>query len=38
MGALSGLLIVTGVLYGLFVDGTFWKLYAAVVIAYFIFI
>ena len=38
MGALSGLLIVTGVLYGLFVDFTFWKIFAAVVTLYFIFI
>lgn len=36
MNPLIGLLILTGILYGLFIDGTFWKLYAAVVCVYFV--
>ena len=36
MNALIGLLILTGMIYGIFVDATFWKLYGIVVLVYFI--
>ncbi len=38
MNALWGLMILTGILYGCFVDATFWKLYGLVVLLYTIFV
>lgn len=37
MNALWGLFILAGLIYGLFVDGTFWKIYLVLVIAYYAF-
>ena len=36
MNAFIGLLILCGIIYGIFIDGTFWKLYGALVLAWFI--
>lgn len=38
MNALIGLMILTGIIYGIFVDATFWKIYALVVSIYLIFV
>ena len=38
MNGLKGCAILAGILYGIFVDGTFWKWYAAVVCAYMVFV
>ncbi len=38
MNALIGLLILAGALYGVLFDGTFWKIYGALVALYFVFI
>ena len=38
MNAFKGCLILAGILYGIFVDGTFWKYYAAVVACYVVFV
>ena len=38
MNALVGLLILAGILYGILVDGTFWKIYAILVTLYLIFV
>ena len=38
MNAFKGCLILAGILYGIFVDGTFWKLYAVVVVCYMTFV
>ena len=37
MNALWGLFILAGLIYGIFIDGTFWKIYLVLVIAYYIF-
>ena len=34
MNALLMLMILAGIIYGIFVDGTFWKIYAVLVTAY----
>ena len=34
MNALIGCLIIAGILYGIFVDSTFWKIYGAVIVCY----
>ena len=38
MNALVGLLILAGILYGILVDGTFWKIYSVLVTLYLIFV
>ena len=38
MNALIGLLILTGMIYGIFVDATFWKIYGVLVVLYLIFV
>mmetsp|Transcript_37979 Transcript_37979/g.46353 ORF Transcript_37979/g.46353 Transcript_37979/m.46353 type:complete len:263 (-) Transcript_37979:253-1041(-) len=38
MNALLGLLILTGMIYGIFIDATFWKLYAVIVLIYTIYV
>jgi hypothetical protein len=38
MNALFGLLIVAGIIYGIFIDATFWKFYALLVTLYTIFV
>ena len=38
MNALIGLLILTGIIYGIWVDATFWKIYAIVLTIYTIFV
>ena len=38
MNALFGLLIVAGIIYGIFIDATFWKIYALLVTLYTIFV
>ena len=37
MNALWGLFILAGIIYGLFIDGTFWKIYLVLVILYYVF-
>ena len=38
MNALIGLLILTGMIYGIFIDATFWKIYGVLVVLYLIFV
>ena len=38
MNALIGLLILTGIIYGIWVDATFWTIYALVLTIYTIFV
>ena len=38
MNALWGLFILTGMIYGVFIDGMFWKIYLGLVVAYFGFV
>lgn len=38
MNALMGLLIAAGIVYGIWVDGTFWKIYGTMVACYFVFV
>lgn len=38
MNAFKGCFILAGILYGIFVDATFWKFYAAVVVSYLVFV
>ena len=38
MNGFKGCAILAGILYGIFVDGTFWKWYAAVVTCYMVFV
>lgn len=38
MNALKGLFILAGIIYGVFYDGTFWKIYAACFVAYLLFV
>ena len=38
MNALIGLMILAGILYGILVDGTFWKIYSVLVTLYLIFV
>ena len=35
MNPFWGLFILAGIIYGLFIDGTFWKIYMVLVIAYY---
>ena len=37
MNALIGLLILSGVVYGIVVDGTFWKIYAVLASVYLVY-
>jgi len=34
MNALTGLLILAAIIYGVFIDGTFWKIYGVLVVVY----
>ena len=38
MNALMGLMILTGIIYGIFIDATFWKIYCCLVTVYLIFV
>ena len=38
MNALMGLLLAAGVVYGIWIDGTFWKIYASMVMVYAVFV
>ena len=38
MNALFGLFIVAGIIYGIFVDATFWKIYGLLVVCYTFFV
>ena len=38
MNALFGCWLLTCILYGIFVDGTYWKIYGALLVAYFAFV
>ena len=38
MNALIALLIMAGVVYGIWIDGTYWKIYSTMVVAYSVFV
>jgi len=38
MNALFGLLIVAGIIYGILIDATFWKIYALLITVYTIYV